>query len=194
MDKQIILVATDGSKQPVAINKYQINYNNGTGLTIEFGSAWNHEEILLRALNFSAGNDVAVNLLVRPFAANSVYVKSLGLQSDPELVIREVARASELPEVFAVDGNGELNATAVSQIVAIYENGMTITINIPVSKFPLLAIEEVGIEAQILTIGDTRSEKMVRLTLEIQAANLVSIKPVVWEPKFACHTGRCNFD
>lgn len=194
MEKQIILVAGDGSKQPVTVSKYQINYNNGTGFSIEFGTAWNHEEILLRAIDVQTRNDVTVDLLARPFSANTVYIKPLGLQQDSALLVKEVDRASELPEVFAVGVTGELTPIAISQIIAIYENGMVVTINIPTAKFPLLAIEEVGIEAQMLNLGDSKSEKLVRLTLEIQAANLVSLKPAVWEPKFACHTGRCNFD
>lgn len=194
MEKQIILVAADGSKRPVAVSKYQINYNNGTGFSIEFGTAWNHEEILLRALNHSNDTGIGVSLLARPFAANTVYIKPLGLAQDDALLVKEVARASELPQVFAVGIAGDLTPIAISQIIAIYENGMAVTINIPTTKFPLLAIEEVGIEAQVLAVGDAKSEKLVRLTLELQAANLLSLKPAVWEPKFACHTGRCNFD
>lgn len=197
MNKQIVLINSQAERQLVEINKYLFQYDNDTGFSLEFGNAWNHEEILLRAFSVegdSNKNELNVSLLVRPFSADTVYVKPLGLQQDPELLVREVAKPRQLPKVMVVAANSQQHAIEVAQIVCVYENGLAITVNIPQSEFPKLAMEEIGIEVRVLPTAESSAQKMARISFELSAANLITLKPQVWEPKFACHTGKCNYN
>ena len=195
MNKQILLIDKQGQRQPVEVSKYIFKYDNGTNFSLEFGNAWNHEELLLRsAANDGANSELSVGLSVRPFSADTVYVKPLGLLQDPALLVRESDKPNILPQVLACTFDGQQLAVEIAQIVCIYENGLAITIHIPISDFPRLAMEEIGIEAKILGSGIANAERVARLSFEINAANLLTIKPLIWEPKFACHTGKCNYD
>ncbi len=190
MKKQVVLINKAGQRQAVNVNKFVFAYLNGAQIILEVGQQWHEAGITLRSLCDKSTEDLNTHLILRPNGSTELYCRPRLTQSDPELIVKEIITSEAVPSVYAILADGQSHLIDIQQISIFYENG--VVFNFELVSFPALARGELLVKVSYIAIDKSQVPTLVSLLCEPSDADSVLIKAKLWEPNFACHTGKCS--
>lgn len=190
MKKQVVLINKAGQRQAVDVNKFVFTYLNGAQIMLEVGQQWHEAGITLRSSCDKSTDDLNTHLILRPNGSTELYCRPRLTQSDPDLIVKEIITPESVPSVFALLADGQSHLIDIQQIAIFYENGVVFNINLVV--FPDMARGELQVKVSYIATEQSQVPTLVSLLCEPSDADSVLIKAKLWEPNFACHTGKCS--
>lgn len=190
MKKQVILINKAGQRQAVDVNKFAFTYPNGAQIILEVGQQWHEAGITLRSSCDKPADELNTHLILRPNGSTELYCRPRLTQSDPELIVKEIITPETTPNVFAILADGQSHLIDIQQIVIFYENG--VVFHLDLVAFPVLARGELLVKVSYIATDKSQAPTLVSLLCEPNDADSVLIKAKLWEPNFACHTGKCS--
>lgn len=194
MLKQVVLIDSVGQQKIIPSIKFRFTYANGGQISLELARQWHEAGINLSCEyvapdQLATMSEVSSHLLLRPNAADEIYLKGSWVAVESGLVFKALDNSGEVVKVTALQADGSWQEVAINQLVIIYENGIFLKLSLV--DFPAIARGELLIKAGSFSNDPVVVRRVVNLICEPRSADSCVLKAQLWTPKFACHTGNC---